>query len=47
MNDSTLTKNEMSKIVEMGKRKETPSEEMMFFLRLFARVYKPVLTVSA
>ena len=47
MNDSTLAENEMSKIVEMGKRQEGASEDTMFFLRLFARVYEPRLTVSA
>lgn len=48
MNDSTLAENEMSKIVEMGKREEAPSEDLMFFLQLFARMYEPkLMTVSA
>lgn len=47
MNDSTLAENEMSKIVEMGKRQEAPSEDALFFLRLFARIYEPELTASA
>ena len=47
MNDSTFAENEMSKIVEMEDRRESVSEETMFFLRLFARVYEPELTASA
>ncbi|MCH5175149.1 MAG: hypothetical protein J1F40_04630 [Prevotellaceae bacterium] len=47
MNDSTLAENEMSKIIELGKRQEEPSEDVMFFLRLFARMYEPKLTASA
>lgn len=48
MNDSTLAENEMSKIVEMGKRmEEEPLSDTVFFLRLFARVYEPALTASA
>ena len=47
MDDFTLAENEMSKIVEMGNRQEKPSEDVMFFLRLFARVYNPVRTASA
>lgn len=46
MNDFTQKENEKSKIIELKNVVEQPSEDTVFFLRMFARAYEPSMMVA-
>lgn len=46
MLDFTSLKNNTSKVAELKEASARPQKDTLFFLRLFARVYEPVVKVA-
>ena len=46
MNDSTLSNDKTSKFAPIAERLARPSKDALMFVRMFARMYEPVMAVA-